>query len=33
MSALSIVMIIPILILVLFGQRAIVAGLTRGALK
>jgi ABC-type glycerol-3-phosphate transport system permease component len=33
MSALSIVMIIPVLILVLFGQRAIVAGLTRGALK
>ncbi len=33
MSALSVVMIIPILILVLVGQRAIVAGLTRGALK
>jgi trehalose/maltose transport system permease protein len=33
MSALSIVMIIPVLVLVLFGQRAIVSGLTRGALK
>lgn len=33
LSALSVVMIVPVLILVLLFQRLIVAGLTRGALK
>lgn len=33
LSAMSVTMIVPVLILVLFFQRLIVAGLTRGALK
>ncbi len=33
MSAMSVVMIIPILLLVLVGQRLIIAGLARGAIK
>jgi ABC-type glycerol-3-phosphate transport system permease component len=33
MSALSIVMVIPVLILILFGQRMIIGGLSRGAVK
>ena len=33
MSALSVLMIVPVIILVVFGQRAIVSGLTRGAVK
>jgi ABC-type glycerol-3-phosphate transport system permease component len=33
MSALSVTMIVPVLLLVLFFQRLIVAGLTRGAIK
>jgi ABC-type glycerol-3-phosphate transport system permease component len=33
MSALSVTMIIPVLFLVLFFQRLIIAGLTRGAVK
>jgi len=33
MSALSVTMIIPVLLLVVFFQRAIVRGLTRGAIK
>ncbi len=33
MSAMSVLMIIPVVILILFGQRAIVSGLTRGAVK
>ena len=33
MSALSVVMIIPILLLILFGQRSIISGLARGAIK
>ncbi|MCZ7542275.1 MAG: carbohydrate ABC transporter permease [Anaerolineae bacterium] len=33
MSALSVLMVIPVIILVIFGQRAIVSGLTRGAVK
>ena len=33
MSAMSIFMIIPVLILILFGQRMIIAGLSRGAIK
>jgi ABC-type glycerol-3-phosphate transport system permease component len=33
MSAMSVVMIIPILLLILFGQRLIIAGLARGAIK
>jgi len=33
MSAMSVVMIIPILLLVLFGQRMIISGLARGAIK
>jgi ABC-type glycerol-3-phosphate transport system permease component len=33
MSAMSVVLIIPILLLVLFGQCLIIAGLARGAIK
>ncbi len=33
MSAMSVLMVIPVIILVIFGQRAIVSGLTRGAVK
>lgn len=33
MSAMSVLMIIPVLIIILFGQRMIIAGLSRGALK
>ena len=33
MSAMSVVMIIPVLLLVLFGQRMIISGLARGAIK
>jgi ABC-type glycerol-3-phosphate transport system permease component len=33
MSAMSIMVIIPVLLLVLFGQRMIIAGLSRGAVK
>jgi ABC-type glycerol-3-phosphate transport system permease component len=33
MSAMSVLMIIPVIILIVFGQRAIVSGLTRGAVK
>jgi ABC-type glycerol-3-phosphate transport system permease component len=33
MSALSVLMIVPVLVLVLFGQRMIIAGLSRGAVK
>ncbi len=33
MSALSVLMIIPVLIIVLFGQRLIISGLARGAIK
>ena len=33
MSALSIVMVIPVLLLILFGQRMIIGGLSRGAVK
>lgn len=33
MSAMSVLMIIPILLLILFGQRMIIAGLARGAVK
>jgi ABC-type glycerol-3-phosphate transport system permease component len=33
MSALSVVMVIPVLLLILFGQRLIISGLARGAIK
>lgn len=33
MSAMSVTMIIPILLLILFGQRMIISGLARGAIK
>jgi ABC-type glycerol-3-phosphate transport system permease component len=33
MSAMSVMMIIPVLLIVLFGQRMIIAGLARGAVK
>jgi ABC-type glycerol-3-phosphate transport system permease component len=33
MSALSVVMVIPVLLLVLVGQRMIISGLSRGAVK
>jgi ABC-type glycerol-3-phosphate transport system permease component len=33
MSAMSIMIVIPVLLLVLFGQRMIIAGLSRGAIK
>jgi ABC-type glycerol-3-phosphate transport system permease component len=33
MSALSVVMIIPVLLLILFGQRMIISGLSRGAIR
>jgi ABC-type glycerol-3-phosphate transport system permease component len=33
MSALSVVMIIPVLVLILFGQRQIITGLARGAIR
>ncbi len=33
MSALSVFMIIPVLLIILFGQRMIISGLARGALK
>jgi ABC-type glycerol-3-phosphate transport system permease component len=33
MSAMSVLMILPVLVLIIFGQRAIVSGLTRGAVK
>jgi ABC-type glycerol-3-phosphate transport system permease component len=33
MSALSVVMVIPVLLLILFGQRMIISGLARGAIK
>jgi ABC-type glycerol-3-phosphate transport system permease component len=33
MSALSMTMIVPVLVLVLFFQRLIISGLTRGAIK
>lgn len=33
MSALSVLMIIPVLVIVLFGQRMIIGGLARGAVK
>ncbi len=33
MSAMSVLMIIPVLLIILFGQRMIVAGLARGAVK
>jgi ABC-type glycerol-3-phosphate transport system permease component len=33
MSAVSVTMIIPVLLLVLFFQRMIISGLTRGAVK
>ncbi|MBI1279243.1 MAG: ABC transporter permease subunit [Anaerolineaceae bacterium] len=33
MSALSIVMVIPVLLMILFGQRMIIGGLSRGAVK
>jgi ABC-type glycerol-3-phosphate transport system permease component len=33
LSAMSVIMIVPVLLLVLLFQRLIVAGLTRGALK
>jgi ABC-type glycerol-3-phosphate transport system permease component len=33
LSAMSVIMIVPVLLLVLVFQRLIVAGLTRGALK
>jgi ABC-type glycerol-3-phosphate transport system permease component len=33
MSSLSVTMIIPVLLLVLFFQRLIISGLTRGAVK
>ncbi len=33
MSALSVLMIIPVLVIVLFGQRMIISGLARGAVK
>lgn len=33
MSAMSVLMIVPVIILIIFGQRAIVSGLTRGAVK
>jgi ABC-type glycerol-3-phosphate transport system permease component len=33
MSALSVVMMIPVLLLILFGQRMIISGLARGAIK
>ncbi len=33
MSALSVVMVIPVLVLILFGQRMIISGLARGAIK
>lgn len=33
MSAMSVFMIIPVLLIILFGQRFIIAGLARGALK
>jgi ABC-type glycerol-3-phosphate transport system permease component len=33
MSALSVVMMIPVLLIVLFGQRLIISGLARGAVK
>jgi ABC-type glycerol-3-phosphate transport system permease component len=33
MSAMSVTMMIPILLLILFGQRMIISGLARGAIK
>lgn len=33
MSAMSILMVLPVLLLILFGQRMIIAGLSRGAIK
>ena len=33
MSAMSILIVIPVLILILFGQRMIISGLSRGAIK
>lgn len=33
MSALSVLMVIPVLVIVLFGQRMIISGLARGAVK
>jgi ABC-type glycerol-3-phosphate transport system permease component len=33
MSALSVFMIVPVLLIILFGQRLIISGLARGALK
>ncbi len=33
MSAMSVLMIVPVIILIIFGQRAIISGLTRGAIK
>ncbi len=33
MSAMSVLTIVPVIVLVIFGQRAIVSGLTRGAVK
>jgi ABC-type glycerol-3-phosphate transport system permease component len=33
MSAMSVLMIIPVLLIILFGQRMIIAGLARGAVK
>lgn len=33
MSALSVFMIIPVLLLILFGQRSIISGLARGAIR
>ncbi|MCA9909279.1 MAG: carbohydrate ABC transporter permease, partial [Anaerolineae bacterium] len=33
MSALSVFMIVPVLLIILFGQRMIISGLARGALK
>jgi ABC-type glycerol-3-phosphate transport system permease component len=32
-STVGMIMVIPIMILVIFAQRAIVSGLTRGAIK
>ena len=33
LSAMSVLMIIPVLLIILFGQRMIIAGLARGAVK
>ena len=33
MSAMSVLMIVPVLLIILFGQRMIIAGLARGAVK